>query len=78
MKKFVKMGSVVFGMIALTVSAAFAQVSAGINPAADLGKYKTFAWLRPDVKAGPNPMYNSDLLSATVKQSVGTELLTRG
>lgn len=78
MKKFVKMGSVVFGMIALTVSAAFAQVSAGINPAADLGKYKTFAWLRPDVKAGRNPMYNSDLLSATVKQSVGTELLTRG
>ncbi len=72
------MGSVVFGMIALTVSTAFAQISAGINPKANLGAYKTFAWLAPDVKAGPNPMYKSELLHNTVKTAVNTELTIRG
>lgn len=78
MNKYVKTVSVVFGMMALTLSTAFAQISAGINPKANLGAYKTFAWLDPDIKAGPNPMYKSELLNSTVKTAVNTELTIRG
>lgn len=78
MNKYVKIGSVVFGMIALAVSTAFSQISAGINPKANLGAYKTFAWLEPDIKAGPNPLYKSEMLNNTVKMAVSTELNIRG
>ncbi|MDJ1502958.1 DUF4136 domain-containing protein [Xanthocytophaga agilis] len=53
-------------------------VSTQVAPQASLGQYKTFGWLKPDVKVGSNPLYNSKLLDRNIQYALESELTKRG
>lgn len=58
--------------------AARAQVSTDYDKNVDFTKYKTYAWLKPDIKVGSNPLYQSDLITRNIQQDVAAELGKRG
>jgi hypothetical protein len=44
----------------------------------DFSKYRTYAWMKSDVKAGENPLYYNEIASRNVEQTVENELTTKG
>jgi hypothetical protein len=56
----------------------FAQVSTDKDNAFDFTAAKTYAWLRPDIKTGSNPLYNSSLIIQNIENQVDEELSRRG
>lgn len=45
---------------------------------ADLSKYKTYAFMEPDVKAGKNPLYYNDIATQNVEMVVDNSLAEKG
>lgn len=77
MKALWKIGVAVFATMTLSV-ASQAQVSVDVDQNVNLKQFKSYAWLSPDIKVGPNPLYNSGLISNHVKHDVDVELAKKG
>ena len=45
---------------------------------ANLAKYKSYAFMEPDVKAGKNPLYYNDIATQNVEAVVDNALLNKG
>jgi hypothetical protein len=78
MKTVVKVLGMVFGLLGATVLTSFAQVTTDRDKSADFNQYHTFNWGDTDVKTGPNPVYQSDLITRSIRDNVGYELSRRG
>ena len=48
------------------------------NSRVDFNKYKTFAWMDSDVKAGQNPVYYNQLASESVENTMASVLKDKG
>jgi Domain of unknown function (DUF4136) len=55
----------------------FAQVTTDFDKTVDFGKYKTYAWLKNDIRVGNNPIYNSQLINRNIRENVEMELAKR-
>jgi hypothetical protein len=52
-------------------------VKSEMDKSANLGNFKTYSWKAPDVKTD-NPLYKSDLIDSSMKQSIERELANKG
>ncbi|WP_234735692.1 DUF4136 domain-containing protein [Tellurirhabdus bombi] len=53
-------------------------VTVDYNSRVNFDKYKTYAWMDSDVKAGQNPLYYNDIATQNVENSVNTVLNEKG
>lgn len=67
--------TLVLGWLSLNANA---QVSTDYDRSVDFTRYQTFAFVKPDVKVGDNPIYNSSLLMGTIEGNLVRELTKRG
>ncbi|MFD2570906.1 DUF4136 domain-containing protein [Spirosoma soli] len=54
------------------------RVTVDSNSNIDFNKYKTFAWMDSDVKAGQNPLYYNQLATESVENTMGRVLSEKG
>jgi hypothetical protein len=54
------------------------KVAVDSNSRADFSKYKTFAWMDSDVKAGQNPVYYNQLATQSVENTMSDVLQQKG
>lgn len=68
------------GAVLLTVASQFAQAQASsdYDRSVDFGQYKSYAFTRPDIRTGKNPIYSSPLLMQHIQGNLGRELTNRG
>ncbi|WP_259015134.1 DUF4136 domain-containing protein [Emticicia fluvialis] len=69
--------ALLIGMIGLGISGADAQVITHKDPSADFSKFRTFAWVEPDIRTN-NPLYNNELVSKKIQTDVDQALLSKG
>jgi hypothetical protein len=75
MEIFVK--TVFVFLLGIASQLTFAQVTTDADKTADFGKYKTYAWLKEDIRVGNNPIYNSQLINRNIRENVEMELAKR-
>ena len=64
-------------LLGITCPLTFAQVATDADKTADFGTYKTYAWLKEDIRVGNNPIYNSQLITRNIRENVEMELAKR-
>lgn len=55
-----------------------AQVSTDYDPSVNFNQYHSYTFVKPDVKTGNNPIYNSPLLMQNIQGNLARELKDRG
>lgn len=65
-------------LLTVTSFVAQAQVSSDYDRSVDFGRYKTYAYTRPDVRTGNNPIYSSPLLMQHIQGNLNREFANRG
>lgn len=68
---------IIFGLLSLGYGCS-PRVAVDKNSRADFSKYKTFAWMDSDVKAGENPAYYNQLATQSVENTMSSVLQEKG
>jgi hypothetical protein len=77
MKNWKKQLFIVAGILAGLMGCA-PQVRVDTAQNVDFGRYQTYAWMEPDVKAGQNPVYYNQIATQNVEQTIERALTQRG
>ena len=72
-----KKGLILASLLAL-IYACSPRVAVDKSSKADFSKYKTFAWMDSDVKAGENPVYYNQLATESVENTMSGVLSQKG
>jgi hypothetical protein len=64
--------------VILSMSGCATMVSTNTSRSVDFNKFKTFAWTRPDIQTGENPVYKNAIVHRNLKFAVENELFKRG
>ncbi len=75
---FSKTNSFALAAVVLVAFGGCSSVRVDSNPRVNFSKYKTYAWMEPDVKAGRNPAYYNELASQNVESTVDNVLGGKG
>ena len=76
MKSFLK--AVLLFLLGMAGQQILAQAFTDYDKNTDFSRYKTYAWLKEDIRTGKNPVYDSQLISRNICEHVGLELSKRG
>jgi hypothetical protein len=75
MKTFIQLA--LMFLIGIAGQHSFAQVTTDVDKTVDFSTYKTYAWLKEDIRVGNNPIYNSQLINRNIRENVEMELAGR-
>jgi hypothetical protein len=64
--------------VVLTINACSPRVVVDSNSRVNFNKYRTFAWMDSDVKAGQNPLYYNSLATENVENTMSKVLAEKG
>lgn len=72
------MASTAFILLAVLSGCSNMTVRTDFDPDIDFSKYKTYSWMKQDIRSEKSPIYNNSLVDKRIRLAVDEELLNMG